>query len=98
MAAPESCLTTWSPVQSASYRAPGLPMTEWLLLLAAVLLTAFTGFFVAAEFSLTTVDRGRAEEAARDGDTGAAAVVRSLRELSTELSAAQLGITLTTLV
>jgi CBS domain containing-hemolysin-like protein len=73
-------------------------MTEWLLLLAAVLLTAFTGFFVAAEFSLTTVDRGRAEEAARSGDAGAAAVVRSLRELSTELSAAQLGITLTTLV
>jgi CBS domain containing-hemolysin-like protein len=73
-------------------------MTEWLLLLAAVLLTALTGFFVAAEFSLTTVDRGRAEEAARNGDDGAAGVVRALRELSTELSAAQLGITLTTLV
>src|SRR3712207_6505417 len=73
-------------------------MTEWLLLLAAVLLTALTGFFVAAEFSLTTVDRGRAEEAARAGDHGAAGVVRTLRELSTTLSAAQLGITLTTLV
>src|SRR5215218_3866548 len=69
-------------------------MTEWLLLLAAVLLTALTGFFVAAEFSLTTVDRGRAEEAARAGDARAASVVRALRGLS----AAQLGITLTTLV
>ena len=43
-------------------------MTEWLLLLAAVLLAALTGFFVAAEFSLTTVDRGRAEQAAASGD------------------------------
>jgi CBS domain containing-hemolysin-like protein len=73
-------------------------MTEWLLLLAAVLLTALTGFFVAAEFSLTTVDRGQAEEAARSGDPKAAAVVQALRGLSTELSAAQLGITLTTLI
>ena len=73
-------------------------MTEWLLLLAAVLLTAFTGFFVAAEFSLTTVDRGRAEEAAADGDARGRAVVRALKSLSTQLSAAQLGITITTLV
>ena len=73
-------------------------MTEWLLLLAAVVLTAFTGFFVAAEFSLTTVDRGRAEEAAADGDRRGRAVVRALQSLSTQLSAAQLGITLTTLV
>jgi CBS domain containing-hemolysin-like protein len=73
-------------------------MTEWLLLLAAVLLTALTGFFVAAEFSLTTVDRGQAEQAARSGDRRAAGVLEALRGLSTELSAAQLGITLTTLV
>jgi len=73
-------------------------MTEWLLLLAAVVLTAFTGFFVAAEFSLTTVDRGRAEEAAADGDRRGRAVVRALQSLSTQLSAAQLGITITTLV
>src|SRR3712207_1351066 len=73
-------------------------MTEWLLLLAAVVLTALTGFFVAAEFSLTTVDRGRVEEAARAGDTGAGNVVAALRSLSTQLSAAQLGITLTTLI
>ncbi|MGY2083088.1 hemolysin family protein [Blastococcus sp. SYSU DS0539] len=73
-------------------------MTEWLLLLAAVLLTALTGFFVAAEFSLTTVDRGRAEEAAAAGDRRGRGVVRALRTLSTQLSAAQLGITLTTLL
>ena len=73
-------------------------MTEWLLLLAAVLLTALTGFFVAAEFSFTTVDRGQAQRAADGGDKGAAGVVTALRGLSTQLSAAQLGITLTTLV
>lgn len=73
-------------------------MTEWLLLFAAVLLTALTGFFVAAEFSLTTVDRGQAQRAADEGDTGAAGVVTALKGLSTQLSAAQLGITLTTLV
>jgi CBS domain containing-hemolysin-like protein len=73
-------------------------MTEWLLLLAAVLLTAFTGFFVAAEFSLTTVDRGRAEQAAAAGDRRGKGVVRALSSLSTQLSAAQLGITITTLV
>src|SRR3954468_4455549 len=70
----------------------------WLLLLAAVVLTALTGFFVAAEFSLTTVDRGPAEQAAQRGDRGARHVVTALRGLSTQLSAAQLGITLTTLV
>src|SRR3712207_1629076 len=73
-------------------------MTEWLLLLAAVVLTAFTGFFVAAEFSLTTVDRGRAEEAAAGGDRRGRRVVRALQSLSTQLSAAQLGITITTLI
>ncbi|WP_222262327.1 hemolysin family protein [Modestobacter marinus] len=73
-------------------------MTPWLLLLAAVVLTALTGFFVAAEFSLTTVDRGQAEQAAQREDRGAHHVVSALRGLSTQLSAAQLGITLTTLV
>ncbi len=73
-------------------------MTEWLLLLAAVVLTALTGFFVAAEFALTTVDRGQAREAADQGRRGAAGVVTALQGLSTQLSAAQLGITVTTLL
>jgi CBS domain containing-hemolysin-like protein len=75
-----------------------MAMTAALLLLAAVVLTALTGFFVAAEFSLTTVDRGRAEELADGGDRRGTAVVRALSSLSTQLSAAQLGITLTTLI
>jgi CBS domain containing-hemolysin-like protein len=55
-------------------------MTEWLLLLAAVVLTASTGFFVAAEFLPHTVDRGRAEEAAADGDRP----LRTLRRVDDE--------------
>jgi CBS domain containing-hemolysin-like protein len=73
-------------------------MTEWLLLLAAVVLTVLTGFFVAAEFSFTTVDRGQAEQAAAEGRRGAAGTVTALQGLSTQLSAAQLGITITTLL
>ncbi|SCX39755.1 Hemolysin, contains CBS domains [Klenkia marina] len=73
-------------------------MTEWLLLLAAVVLTVATGFFVAAEFSFTTVDRGQAAEAAEQGRRGAGGVVEALKGLSTQLSAAQLGITITTLL
>ncbi len=73
-------------------------MSEWLLLLAAVVLTVLTGFFVAAEFSFTTVDRGQAEEAAAAGRRGAGGAVEALKGLSTQLSAAQLGITLTTLL
>ena len=63
-----------------------------------LLLVAVNAFFVAAEFSLTTVDRGRAEQAAAAGDRGAPGVVAALRTLSTQLSAAQLGITITSLV
>ena len=38
-------------------------MTEVLLLLVAVLLSLACGAFVAAEFSLTTVERGELERA-----------------------------------
>ncbi|AKT51420.1 hemolysin family protein [Arsenicicoccus sp. oral taxon 190] len=73
-------------------------MTEWLLLLAAVALTACAAFFVAAEFSLVALDRPTVQRAVDAGDTGAVPVLTSLRSLSTQLSAAQVGITLTTLL
>ena len=73
-------------------------MTEWLLVLAAVALTAGTALFVTAEFSLVALDRPTVQQAVDDGDQRAATVLRSLRQLSTQLSAAQVGITLTTLV
>lgn len=45
-------------------------MIEVLLLLVAVLLSLICGAFVAAEFSLTTVDRGRLERAVERGERG----------------------------
>ncbi|MDT9692328.1 hemolysin family protein [Streptomyces sp. P9(2023)] len=69
-----------------------------LLLAAAFLLILANGFFVAAEFGLVTVDRPEAERAAAAGDRRARTVVRSLGELSFQLSGTQLGITITSLV
>jgi len=63
-----------------------------------VLLTGANAFFVAAEFSLVTVDRATIEKQAQAGDKAARTVRRALRELSFQLSGAQLGITLAALL
>ncbi|MEV5439849.1 hemolysin family protein [Streptomyces sp. NPDC052682] len=73
-------------------------MTEVLLLLVAVLLSLACGAFVAAEFSLTTVERAELERAAQRGERGAAGALKAVRNLTFELSGAQLGITVTNLV
>ncbi|WP_121251670.1 hemolysin family protein [Nocardioides ferulae] len=73
-------------------------MTISLLLLAlALLLIALCGVFVAAEFSFVTVDRNKVEQAVAAGDAQAAGVQQALRTLSTQLSGAQVGITVTNL-
>ncbi|HEU5035497.1 MAG TPA: CNNM domain-containing protein, partial [Nocardioides sp.] len=72
-------------------------MTSWLLLLAALLLIAACGVFVAAEFSFVTVDRSQVERAAAAGDGSARGLQQALRSLSTQLSGAQVGITITNL-
>jgi CBS domain containing-hemolysin-like protein len=73
-------------------------MIELLLIVIALLLVAGCGAFVAAEFAFVTVDRGSVERAAEAGDRAAGGVREALRTLSTQLSAAQLGITLTNLL
>jgi CBS domain containing-hemolysin-like protein len=73
-------------------------MTEVLLILCALGLVAACGAFVAAEFAFVTVDRGSVERAAEEGDAQARGVRDALLTLSTQLSAAQLGITLTNLL
>src|SRR6476660_10657523 len=73
-------------------------MTDWLLVLAGVALTLGTALFVAVEFSLVALDRPTVQKAVDAGDRRAEVVLGSLRRLSTQLSAAQVGITLTTLV
>ncbi|GAA4126650.1 hemolysin family protein [Nocardioides fonticola] len=72
-------------------------MTAALLLLIAILLVLACGLFVAAEFSFVTVDRTKVDQAAAAGDSGAAGLQQALRSLSTQLSGAQVGITVTNL-
>lgn len=72
-------------------------MTAWLLLGLAILLVLACGLFVAAEFAFVTVDRGQVERAAAEGDVAAVGLQKALRSLSTQLSGAQVGITITNL-
>jgi CBS domain containing-hemolysin-like protein len=55
-------------------------------------------FFVAGEFGLVAVDRARVEQLADEGDPRAARTLDALRSLSFQLSGAQLGITITSLL
>jgi CBS domain containing-hemolysin-like protein len=72
-------------------------VTSLLLLATAVVLVVACGLFVAAEFSFVTVDRSTVDTAAAAGDHGAQGVQKALRSLSTQLSGAQVGITITNL-
>ncbi len=69
-----------------------------LPLIGFALLTAGNAFFVAAEFGLVTVDRAQIAQQSDAGDRRARVVRRALRELSYQLSGAQLGITLCSLL
>lgn len=73
-------------------------MTEWLLVLAGVGLTIGTAVFVAAEFAFVALDKTTVQRAIAQGDAAAKPVLTSLSQLSTQLSASQVGITLTTLL
>ncbi|NTY60598.1 CNNM domain-containing protein [Mycolicibacterium sphagni] len=68
-----------------------------LSLLAIVVLTLGTALFVAAEFSLTALERSTVDANARSGDRRDLFVQRAHRTLSFQLSGAQLGISITTL-
>jgi magnesium and cobalt exporter, CNNM family len=71
--------------------------TAWALLGVALLLIAGNAIFVAAETALVTVDRYTVEARAREGDRRLGRVAAALHNLSTYLSGAQLGITVTSL-
>ncbi|TDB90537.1 HlyC/CorC family transporter [Actinomadura sp. KC216] len=73
-------------------------MNAALGLLAVLVLTAATGYFVAQEFAYVTADRALLDQRAADGDRASARAVRVMRRLSFMLSGAQLGITVTALV
>src|SRR5213592_2173799 len=69
-----------------------------LRLLAVVLLVAANAFFVAAEFALVAARRTRIEAMARRGDVKAKTVQKALHDLYRQLSAAQLGITVASIL
>lgn len=78
------------------------PALDWLgvtwRLGATLLLVLINGFFVAAEFALVTVRRGRVAELAEQGRFAARVTRHVLEHLDRYLSACQLGITMASLV
>ncbi len=71
---------------------------DYVLLGAGLLLIIGTGLFVASEFALVNLDRAELEARQARGETRLALTISALKITSTHLSAAQLGITLTTLL
>jgi len=69
-----------------------------LRLLAVIVLIAANAFFVAAEFALVAARRTRIEAMIRRGDRKAKTVQKALHDLYRQLSAAQLGITVASIL
>src|SRR5436309_12920636 len=67
-------------------------------LLAVVMLVLANAFFVAAEFALVAARRTRIEAMVRRGDRKARTVQAALQDLYRQLSAAQLGITVASIL
>jgi CBS domain containing-hemolysin-like protein len=73
-------------------------LLEILGVLAIIALTFGTAIFVAAEFSLTALERSQVEHQQRTvGDARSKQVAKAHQSLSFQLSGAQVGITITTL-
>lgn len=73
-------------------------LVEILYLILGVILTFGTAVFVAAEFALVALDQTTVEARIEAGDKKARPVLKALKSLSTQLSGAQVGITLTTIL
>jgi CBS domain containing-hemolysin-like protein len=73
-------------------------LSDYLLLAVGLALIFGTGLFVASEFSLINLERIELESRREDGEKGLDRPIAALIKTSTHLSAAQLGITLTTLL
>ncbi len=69
-----------------------------LAVIGFLVLTAGTAVFVAAEFSLTALERSTVDANARNGGRRDKLVQRAHRTLSFQLSGAQVGISITTLI
>jgi CBS domain containing-hemolysin-like protein len=65
-----------------------------VFLLLLLLLVAVNGLFVAAEFALVRTRKGRIEELAREGESGAEAALEQIDKIDESLAACQVGITM----
>jgi CBS domain containing-hemolysin-like protein len=74
------------------------PLLTVAALLGFVVLTAGTAVFVAAEFSLTALERSTVDSNARSNGRRDKLVQRAHKTLSFQLSGAQVGISITTLI
>lgn len=68
------------------------------MIILGVVLTLGTALFVAAEFSLVALDPAAVDRRVAEGDKRSRQVQKAIRHLSTNLSGAQVGITLTTIL
>lgn len=68
------------------------------LIILGVVLTFGTAVFVAAEFSFVALDQASVKRHQEEGEKGLGPVLSALKTLSTQLSGAQVGITLTTIL
>jgi CBS domain containing-hemolysin-like protein len=71
---------------------------DLILISIGVILTIGTGLFVASEFALVNLDRSEVEARRDRGEARLDGTIKALKQTSTHLSSAQLGITLTTLL
>jgi len=73
------------------------PLLTWLNLLAALVLVGLNAFFVAAEFALVRVRESRIVQLEQEGNARAGVVRETLRDLDSNLSVCQVGITVASL-
>jgi CBS domain containing-hemolysin-like protein len=73
-------------------------MSDWLGVLATILLVATNAFFVGAEFSLISARRDRLEALAEQGRSSAVTAIRAGEQLPLMFAGAQLGITVSSIL
>ncbi len=94
---PGSCCTRRSTTRAPVSTRGGRAVTALQLLIGLATLVV-NAFFVGAEFALISVRRSQVEPYAEEGDRRAKSVLWGLQHVSALMAAAQLGITLCTLV
>jgi putative hemolysin len=65
--------------------------SQWLGLLAVIVLVLMNGFFVAAEFALVSVRKSRIDQLVQEGNRAARGVQKALVHLDTYIAATQEG-------